>query len=313
MERLSSKYLYNYKSKIDVIKLILKNGFRHNMWEENVIFRNSKQQNFIVCFSDILKQHSDYHQKCYGGNAVVLMKDWGIKNGVSPVRYIHKNSIGIYEDYIKMKNINREIRDKNIAPENSYQFAYDYLAFSLAKDLGHLSRTSIEGSRNVNPALDDFMKEFDSEFDKLELFLKGNNSLQLFQKYINSIGNRIIELHNELEKRDAFLRIYQDDFSCPTGTVITNKILYDEREWRSIKYINSDDFKKNPSEYYDAISKGYLPERYNLLFDSNDFVALLVSNTIVKTELQNFLENEITLLSKVDINKIKLFKDFVDE
>jgi hypothetical protein len=53
LEILSSNYLYHYKKDVSVIKLILKKGFRYNIWEENAIFRESKQLNFMVCFCDI--------------------------------------------------------------------------------------------------------------------------------------------------------------------------------------------------------------------------------------------------------------------
>ncbi len=66
MEKLSSKYLYHYKRDIDIVKEILKKGFRYNLWGENIAFHNSIQFNFIVCFCDILAEQAGYHRECSG-------------------------------------------------------------------------------------------------------------------------------------------------------------------------------------------------------------------------------------------------------
>jgi len=313
MERLSSKYLYHYKKDLSIVQEVIRKGFSHRMWNEKVLFRNSIQQNFVVCFCDILKQHSNYHKECYGENVLVLTKEWGIENGVSPVRYVHANSIGIREEYIKIKNINREIRNKNIAPSNSFQFAYDYLAFSLAKDEGLISKPTIQESQNVEANFNKFLQQFDIEFKDIEQEFERLGKYQILQKYLNSLGNRFIELHNELENRDSYIRIYKDDFDCPTGKHISGKILYDEREWRSVKFINSEDYKSNSNEYFEAVRNKFLPERFNLIFTEDDLVAILVPNSEDKNKLENFIKKENTLISKIDFEKIKLFQDFVDK
>jgi hypothetical protein len=282
------------------------------MWDEKVIFRDSVQQNFIVCFCDILADQADFHKQCYGNIAIVLTKEWGIKNNISPVRYVHSNSIGQFPDYIKTKNINRHIRINNVLTNQHYQYAIEYLCMALAKDSGQMLHPSIAQSAAANPNWDKFLDDFDKEFNSLDAELKKTGKEQILYKYFHSIGNRLLELHNELEKRDAFVRVYKDDFTSPaTGTMIKDKILYDEREWRSVKNIGDQDFQNNPKEFEDALKNEFLPERFNLTFKSNDLEAILVNDKKQIDELVDFVKNNTTLIDrKTDLHKIKLYADF---
>lgn len=312
MDRLSSDFLSHYKQDINVVKLILEHGFRYSMWNEKVIFRDSVQQNFVVCFCDILAGQADYHKQCYGNIAFVLSKEWGIKNDISPIRYIHKNSLGTKENYIKTKNLNREIGEKSVTASNTYQYAADYIGFGLANDNGLMPQPSILQSSASEPKLSPFLDNFDKEFKGLEDELQKIGKFKQFATYIHTLGNRLLELHNELEARDAFLRVYQDDFDCPaSGTTIPAKVLYDEREWRSVKFIGNIDFASNPDEYKQAVINKFLPPRFNLKFSSNDLVAILVNDKKQIDELVDFVKNNVTLIDcKTDLHKIKLYADF---
>ncbi len=312
MDRLSSDFLSHYKRDITVVKLILEHGFRYNIWDEKVIFRDSVQQNFVVCFCDILADQADYHKQCYGNIALVLTKEWGIKNNISPVRYVHNNSVGQFPDYIKTKNINRHIRENNVLTNQHHQYAIEYLCMALAKDSGQMLHPSIVQSAQANPNWDKFLQDFDKEFDELEAELKPSGKDKILYKYFHSIGNRLLELHNELEKRDAIVRVYKDDFTSPaTGNVIKNKILYDEREWRAVKFFGDQDFQKNPKEFEEAVNNKFLPGRFNLKFASSDLEAILVNDQKEIDELVDFIKNNSTLIdSKTDLHKIKLYADF---
>lgn len=313
MDRLSSNYLFHYKTDVNVIKLILEKGFRHSMWDEKVIFRDSVQQNFVVCFCDILAEHSAYHKQCYGNNALVLKKEWGIQNSISPMRYVHNNSIGQSPEYIKLKNINREMWIKNVNGNHYHQYAIDYLAMKMAKDSNLMPQPSIAQSLVNNPNLVKFLGDFDVEFDGIESELKKTGKDKVLYKFFHSIGSLILELHNELEKRDAYMRVYKDDFPCPAmaGSIIPDKVLYDEREWRSVKFIGNLEFKDNPKEYQDAVSNRFLPERFNLKFTSGDFIALLVTTEKEKEDMLDFIKNNKTQLDySKDKDKVMLYGDF---
>jgi len=108
------------------------------------------------------------------------------------------------------------------------------------------------------------------------------------------------------------MRVYKDDFISPTTNItILNKVLYDEREWRSVKLFGVLDYQNNLEEIKAAITNKFMSQRFNLTFDRNDIVAILVSNDSQKIHLLNFIKNSETFLdNKMDLNKIMLFTDF---
>ncbi|GHV10689.1 hypothetical protein FACS1894162_5360 [Bacteroidia bacterium] len=307
--RLSSNYLYHYKKGINVVKLILEYGFRHTLWSEKVLFKDSEQQNFMVCFCDILAEQADFHKSCYGNIAIVLTKEWGIKNDISPVRYVHKNSVGQKSDYIRLKNIHREVYNNNVC-----QYACDYICMGVAKDNNQMTGMSISESANLNNNWDNYLQGLSDETEDIIAELQKSGKEHIFYKYLNSIGNRFAELYNELENRDSFVRVYQDDFTSFDEKLFKDKILYDEREWRSIKYIDGEYLKNNPNSYSDAIQNKYLPKDFNLTFASDDLVAILVENQEQIDEIQNFIKKDTTMLdANKDLNKIQLYNNFKEK
>jgi len=76
---LSSDSLYHYTREIEAVKGIIQTGFRHSYCKEKVIGGRSVQENFIVCFCDILPKQASYHKQCYGSIAIVLTKQWGYR------------------------------------------------------------------------------------------------------------------------------------------------------------------------------------------------------------------------------------------
>ncbi len=102
--RLSSEYLYSYTKNFEAIKNILKSGFRHSKNVETLPYGNYQQENYIVSFCDILPEQSSFHKEVFGENALSLKKEWGVKNGVSPLRYVHRESPGCNSKYVQLKN-----------------------------------------------------------------------------------------------------------------------------------------------------------------------------------------------------------------
>jgi hypothetical protein len=258
----------------------------------------------MVCFCDILAGQASYHRGCYGDIAIVLTKEWGIANNISPIRYVHKNSIGQLSDYIKIKNINREINDSIVDSGNSpdlYQYARQHIFMGIAKDDNQLPYPSYTQSLAANSALQAYISDLDNEFEDFFNGLKTSEK-NILHKYLVCLGLRLGEVYNELEKRDAFTRVYQDDFRG-----ITDKILYDEREWRSIPDLTGID----KQVYIKANIDKYLPENYNLKFSSEDFVAVLVKEQQQVDILKDFISKNDTLLDKnKDVDKIMLYDNF---
>lgn len=302
-DRLSSDNLYHFKSNIGVLKSILNYGFRHSLWSETMPYRQSEQNNFMVCFCDIRIEDANYHRQTYGDNAIVLTKEWGIRNGISPVRYIHENSPGILQNYLKSKNRFREIRAN--AGDHHDTVVMDYSIFSILIDLNNLHYDSLQEDINSNPLLLNEMHTLENEFLLLFDSLKPLDQDTVLTKYFRSLTNRIIELHNELERRDAFMRVYSEDFTHPsTGRTIKDKILYDEKEWRSIKFADR-------ADYAEATKNKFLPPTYNLVFEDNDVLAILLKDESTLNEVKDYILNNKTLLdSAKTIGKLKKIDEY---
>lgn len=294
---LSSTRLYHFKRDVNVLKLILSNGFSHRRMVETIPFRNSTQVNFAVCFCDLRWEDSKAHQDCYGENAVVLSKDWAIARGVSPVRYIHETSPGARIDYLALKNVLRFAR--GTSEGNRAALIQDMIKLSLLTDRGALNL----GAQDLGFADGNFASksetEIDNEFEEFINSAKAAGTLgELSIRYLASLVQRIVDLTNELERRDSFTRRYREDFNCPAkdGRIV-GKVLYDEREWRSIHYTSDVDEARSPGEAKSAEDAGYLPIAHNLQFNDGDMVAIVAKDQNAKNELRAYIESGATLLS----------------
>lgn len=305
-DRLSSDNLYHFKSNVAVLNSILSYGFRHSLWSETIPYKKSEQHNFMVCFCDIRLEDANYHRQCYGDNAIVLTKEWGKKNGISPVRYIHENSPGILPNYIKSKNRFREIRQN--AGDHPDTVVMDYSIFSLLMDANKLHYDSLDEDVANNNGLLTEMEVLEKEFLKLFDDLKTVGQDKILAKYFRSLINRILELHNELEKRDSYMRVYSEDFTHPaTNITIPNKILYDEKEWRSIKYADK-------TEYNEAVTQKFLQPKHNLSFDDNDVLAILLKDQTTLDLVKDYLLNNKTQLdSTITISKLAIIDDYKEK
>jgi hypothetical protein len=305
-DRLSSDNLYHFKSDIGVLNAILTHGFRHTLWPENIPYKNSRQLNFMSCFCDIRIEDSKYHQSVYGDNAIVLTKEWGLKNGVNPVRYVTENSPGLSQEYMGTKNRYRTIR--KISNDNIDTLIMQYSTFAVLKDENKLTYDSAEEefvqNSNITNEIDNLEAEFVALFDQL----KGTSHGKSLIKFMRSLANRVGDLHNELEKRDSLMRAYMEDFTHPaTNKTIKNKVLYDEREWRSIRY---PDFNDNVK----ANSDKFLPENYNLLFGDDDILAILLKDQASLDIVKNYITNNKTLLDSTKaVNKLSLIDSFTEK
>jgi hypothetical protein len=125
--------------------------------------------------------------------------------------------------------------------------------------------------------------------------------------------NQLHQLHNELEKRDAHMRAYKEDFTSPaTGQSIKDKVLYDEREWRSVRFLDLSDVLSQPETYAEAVKNGHLPSEYNLKFGDNDVHAILAEDEAAQEGLKRLIESGETLLSPAMSGKVFLAADFTE-
>ncbi len=303
MSRLSSDYLYHFTRKSDAIEKILQYGFRHSLSNEKISFANVLQQNFIACFCDIKFSEISAHRECYGDYAICLKKEWGINNGVTPVTYIHETSPIFSEKSKRLKNKNRFIFENFDHRKNKslLKIIKRYLRLSL------LEERSGEKINNPEQALrNKGMRDQYNDIDKeLSLFVENLQKYDLdkkFIEYIYAIGKNILELNDQLENRDWLARSYFDEFSCPNQGKRIKKVLYDEREWRSVQDASWLKVDYGPEKYNEAIHKGFLPEKYNLRFKDDDIIGIILPS---QKEVDNLIEMSSSDKFLVSHKKIK--------
>jgi len=293
--RLSSDNLYHFTKKPDNLKGILSSGFRYSVLKEDIPTDQFKRALYAVCFCDIKIDDTENHRSCYGNYAIVLTKEWGISKGISPVRYVHYNSPGASKSYLKLRNYYKNIWDLQFVTSGQVDPELFYLFLSILHTQDKLKGENMIEELNLNK--DNFIKEYDkldSEFAEFYDFLKitKEDYALLVTKYISSLIFRITELHNDLLERDLFLRKYKED----------DRILYDEREWRSIhlETIPAESSLEHEKEFDLYYEKGHLPAKYNLRFTPNDVVAILTENKEDKEELIKYLRNTESLIDYKD-------------
>lgn len=301
--RLSSDNLYHFTKDPETIVKIINFGFRYSLCFESIPYRSLSRNLFNISFCDIKFEESETHRKCYGNNSIVLKKEWGISNGVSPVRYVHSNSPGISESYILMRGNYHFLRGLAMKYKKNFEFPLLYLFTSIMEIDKKLNSADVENEIKKN------FKEFKLEYNKLDkefaqfydgLKLKSPKEAILFTKYIESLIYKITELHNELIKRDNFTRIYEEKFKCPLQKNEENKVLYDEREWRAIyiKEIDENESDQSIPIVDSYLKQGFLPEEYNLQFCESDVVAIIVSDIKAKNIVLENIKDENCLLSR---------------
>jgi hypothetical protein len=299
-DRLSSDNLFHFTGNVDKLESIFKSGFRHNLMEtETFPYKGSIAQNFCVCFCDIRYEDSEFHRSVYGNNAIILTKDWGITNGVSPVRYIHENSPGVNSRYVLMKNLFRELTH----PSPRGVRSLDYLAASIQLLDGDNSKIPVDDNWGRLLRAEDLQPTLESLGAFIAKLSSGDK--EMFFVALSSLYARISELHNELENRDSFQRAYKEDFRG-----IIKKVLYDEREWRSIRYIDEAYENAHGGSYKDAMNNKFLPLDFNLKFNDSDIVAILVADTATKDRIKNYIASNATLLSPAVTDMIIEFDQY---
>jgi hypothetical protein len=297
---LHSNHLYHFKKDINILKLILQSGFQHRSWAETIPFFGLTQNNFMVCFTDLRISDSVYHRQCYGKNALVMKKSWARRNKISPVRYIHKDSVGMHKKYMHLKTLFRNAFEH----KDTFHKLVSYLATSKM----YLGNNLPQGDITLaNTWGEKFIEEFESICKETENII--GSSKKIYDSFF-TMFLMIQKLHNELESRDAYLRTYVEDFTCPaSGEKHIGKILYDEREWRSIIFPNSTDLETDP-KILDCIKKGFLPQEYNLKFSDDDVIAILVEQQNQKSEIINIITSNQTMLGVKSTKKIYLYDEY---
>lgn len=93
---ISADYLFHFTKRFDNLVSILKEGFTPNYCLENW---RTLDQNLLhigipmVCFCDIPELFIEPHKNKYGPYGIALKKSWGIEKRITPITYVHKDSV----------------------------------------------------------------------------------------------------------------------------------------------------------------------------------------------------------------------------
>jgi len=107
---LSSNTLFHFTSSAENLMDILSTGFKPRFCLEQFgvadLFFDEKEKGTLTnenleeavpmtCFCDLPVSHIASHLEFYGSYGIGLTKEWGINKGLTPITYIHKNSLQI--------------------------------------------------------------------------------------------------------------------------------------------------------------------------------------------------------------------------
>lgn len=114
---ISSNALFHFVNKQEYLEKILSGVFAPRYCLEHFDFKLLlfKDVHILMkCFCDIPLSQITNHTKIYGNYGIGFTKEWGKKNGISPIIYVYKNS----DTY---KSIQRIYSDKLNEAYNEYQ------------------------------------------------------------------------------------------------------------------------------------------------------------------------------------------------
>lgn len=212
---ISSDSLFHFTKKLDSVLSIVENGFRYNYLEEEIPFSGYPSSPFsnpgiikyinfctAICFCDVPFNLINEHRSQYGSYVIGLKKDWGIKNGITPIRYIHYYSPDINNDkYRQLKDSFMMYQQHDYVPLNFY--------LRVLKDLGRIEKIP-------------------SEKEILDLPTFALESISM-------MNAQLLEMAENILFSQGFLRAYEGEWTDRETNKKMNRTFYNEREWRIIQ------------------------------------------------------------------------------
>jgi len=93
--QISANTLFHFTKDYDTLISILKTKFYPRLCLEPDVASPEKEPSWaipMVCFCDIPLSNITKHTEIYGNYAIGITKDWAMKQGVTPILYVHKQS-----------------------------------------------------------------------------------------------------------------------------------------------------------------------------------------------------------------------------
>lgn len=110
---ISANTLFHFTRNYDTLLSILKSKFYPRLCLEQRIVSTLDLRLAVpmVCFCDIPLSQISEHSLKYGEYAIGIKKDWAIKQGVSPILYVHDNSLILKTIFSEIKVISKDVLD----------------------------------------------------------------------------------------------------------------------------------------------------------------------------------------------------------
>lgn len=214
MGKISTDNLYHYTSKFEWILSIIENGFEYRNCEEKLPLTGFSSSVFslpgivvhkiypkVVCFCDIPFSLVSDHINQYGEYCIGLTKEWGVNNGITPIRYVHYNTPDLRDDTF-------------------------YLLKTCAENYHRFDNSMLLMINEMLKETKDFEGVTDEDLDKLP------------DKWKRIIMQMDCEYFNMLKFTQTYIgnmRSYEDEWDDRVTKNKTKRRFYDEREWRALK------------------------------------------------------------------------------
>lgn len=160
--------LFRFSKDFESLQKVLKNGIFPNYCEEDLSFDDEE---FIIgipmiSFCDIPITLLDEHTNRYGSYGIGLSKDWGIKNGVTPIMYIANDTVvrsvhyHIINDFELSKVVNSE--------EFKEKMLHEAILNKLPLDM-YIKKMNAQIEHNVNINIVGYMKKYMGTYKNKEI------------------------------------------------------------------------------------------------------------------------------------------------
>ena len=224
---ISSTSLFHFTRQFDWLQSIIQNGFEFRECTEELSLRGYESCIFdqlgitltthtakIICFCDLPLHQSKNHRSQYGQYAIALKKEWGIRNGVTPIRYVHANTRGFDGDFY---NVVLDL------PQAMAREGVDVhgMAANLLRRMPKAPCPSEEDLKALSPGV---------------------------RQMMSCVNHQYMALLAEVQKLLPFVRIYEGEWEDRTTKQVTQRLFYEEREWRAVAFEDSQNLKFNFSD-----------------------------------------------------------------
>lgn len=252
MSKISSEYLFHYTKCFEKLSSILSNGFRHNVVNESLAFPS--QSDYKLNFPGVIKNEFKFKAVCFC--------DIPTENAGDHINIYGSYCIAMYKEWGILNKITpiRYIHHNTPDIKNN--------TFNLSRDIAERNfTTDFKAIEKANRNLKQI--GIDKKINSKDL----ENLPQPASSLLEAYKEMLYEVCNHYYNHFGLMRNYKK----------REKILYDEREWRSL-------------------DKG---EKGNLRFRAADIKKIIVKTDEEKNQVLNILKKQKNKLGFTNLEKFK--------